>query len=175
MFPPARTVDTPGVRGIKGSVLTTDSDRALPLSGIAVNQSEREPADAGDGGGGEAKPEASPRRAKTVTWAAPQVRATARLGAWAGAAQRFTRQAAAMSLARPSEEMGLAGPLGLRAPNEWRHGEPTAQAAACMAALRASFWARLLEATDARQTRTALAWFGDFVADTERVSPAGMG
>eukprot|EP00965_Chrysotila_dentata_P034960 1163224-Pleurochrysis_carterae.AAC.1 len=38
-----------------------------------------------------------------------------------------------------------------------------------MSALRASFRARLLEATDARRTETALAWFGDFVADTERV------
>eukprot|EP00965_Chrysotila_dentata_P122706 4055938-Pleurochrysis_carterae.AAC.2 len=38
-----------------------------------------------------------------------------------------------------------------------------------MAALRASFRARLLEATDARRTETALGWFSDFVADTERV------
>eukprot|EP00965_Chrysotila_dentata_P110726 3658583-Pleurochrysis_carterae.AAC.1 len=65
--------------------------------------------------------------------------------------------------------MGLAGALGPRPRDRWRDGEPTAQAAACMAALRASFRARLLEATDARRTETALVWFGDFVADTERV------
>eukprot|EP00965_Chrysotila_dentata_P160796 5310099-Pleurochrysis_carterae.AAC.1 len=64
--------------------------------------------------------------------------------------------------------MGLAGPLGPRAPDRWRDGGPTEQAAACMATLRASFRARLFEATDARRTETALTWFGDFVADTER-------
>eukprot|EP00965_Chrysotila_dentata_P106354 3513015-Pleurochrysis_carterae.AAC.1 len=65
--------------------------------------------------------------------------------------------------------MGLAGSLGPRPMDRWRDGEPTDRAAACMAALRASFRARLLEATDARRTETALGWFGEFVADTERV------
>eukprot|EP00965_Chrysotila_dentata_P097108 3209717-Pleurochrysis_carterae.AAC.1 len=66
--------------------------------------------------------------------------------------------------------MGLAGPLGPRAPDKWRNGKPTAQAApACMAALRASFRARLLEATDGRRTEKALTWIGRFVTNTERV------
>eukprot|EP00965_Chrysotila_dentata_P036900 1227835-Pleurochrysis_carterae.AAC.1 len=72
-----------------------------------------------------------------------------------------------MALAGRAEEMGLAGPLGARPPDRWRDGAPMAAAAACMAALRASFQARLLEATDACRTETALNWFAAFAAATK--------
>eukprot|EP00965_Chrysotila_dentata_P178985 5910726-Pleurochrysis_carterae.AAC.1 len=65
--------------------------------------------------------------------------------------------------------MGLAGALGAQRPDEWCSGSPTPEALSCVTELRASFRARVLEATDARRTETALARFAEFAANTQRV------
>eukprot|EP00965_Chrysotila_dentata_P155567 5140051-Pleurochrysis_carterae.AAC.1 len=65
--------------------------------------------------------------------------------------------------------MGLAGALGPVQDDRWRDGQPSEGAERRLAALRAASRARVHEATDTRCVSTALSWFADFTADTERV------
>eukprot|EP00965_Chrysotila_dentata_P145042 4789648-Pleurochrysis_carterae.AAC.1 len=74
--------------------------------------------------------------------------------------------------------MGLTGALSTERQDEWHGGAPSRAAQKCVAELRAAFRARVLEATDARRTETALTHFADFTASTQRVpfvDPASEG
>eukprot|EP00965_Chrysotila_dentata_P023575 781650-Pleurochrysis_carterae.AAC.1 len=79
------------------------------------------------------------------------------------------REQAAQEIAARAGEMGLAGPLGPTQRDRWRDGQPSEAAERKVAELRAASRARVLEASDVRRTSTALRWFADFTADTERV------
>eukprot|EP00965_Chrysotila_dentata_P164502 5430905-Pleurochrysis_carterae.AAC.1 len=79
------------------------------------------------------------------------------------------RRKAAAELAARAGELGLAGAIGPTQDDQWRDGRPSESAKRRIAELRTASRARVLEATDSRRTSTALSWFADFTADTERV------
>eukprot|EP00965_Chrysotila_dentata_P042744 1419109-Pleurochrysis_carterae.AAC.1 len=64
--------------------------------------------------------------------------------------------------------MGLGGDLGAAEPDRWRGGTPSEGALASVARLRVAARARVMEASAVGRTATALEWFDDFLASTER-------
>eukprot|EP00965_Chrysotila_dentata_P246814 6207386-Pleurochrysis_carterae.AAC.2 len=86
-------------------------------------------------------------------------RAIAILGRAAG----NTRTALADRVSARAAELGLTGVLGASRDDEWLRGEPTAEQARRVEALRASFQARAREAADNRRLSTALDRWAEFL------------
>eukprot|EP00965_Chrysotila_dentata_P019812 657161-Pleurochrysis_carterae.AAC.1 len=64
--------------------------------------------------------------------------------------------------------MGLGGTLGSEALDRWGPAGPSAEVAANVTHLRTTARSREVEASAAGRTATALEWFTDFMASTER-------
>ena len=64
---------------------------------------------------------------------------------------------------------GLDTPLGSRRGDEWLGRRPRGDAEAVVQRLRAGINGRVADVTETDRQRTALAWFGDFLADSDRV------
>eukprot|EP00965_Chrysotila_dentata_P109856 3630139-Pleurochrysis_carterae.AAC.1 len=95
-------------------------------------------------------------------------RATLPVEVAAGASGARARRATPETIASRVEALGLWGALGQGALDKWGAEGPSVTAEATVQRLRVAARARVLEATAVGRTATALEWFGDFLASTER-------